>query len=132
MWFVESNEMDEVFLRISISLQENKLGRSAKISTSSSTSFQSRVICIYTENFLDTDDVLRVGLELRRIGAIQTINYKPDIFTLSDDGIYGSNSLPKKIYQLTKNSNKLTCSRQNSGELDADIAKKLAEKQRYR
>ena len=39
------------------------------------------VICVYTENFADKDDVWRVEKELRSMGFTDILKYKPDIYT---------------------------------------------------
>ncbi|KAI4671848.1 uncharacterized protein J4E78_000345 [Alternaria triticimaculans] len=46
-----------------------------------------RLICVYTKDFLDADDVLRVLHELETMGLInvgRTIYYKPDAYTYLD------------------------------------------------
>ena len=39
------------------------------------------VICVFTENWTDKDDVMRVEKELRSLGVTGVIRYKPDIYT---------------------------------------------------
>jgi hypothetical protein len=40
------------------------------------------VICVYTYDFTDEEDVWRVEGELRKLGIVGWINYKSDISTL--------------------------------------------------
>ena len=39
------------------------------------------VICVFTENWTDKDDVMRVEKELRSLGVTGVIRYKPDLYT---------------------------------------------------
>ena len=51
------------------------------------------MICVYTDNYADADDVMRVERELRSLGINDVLYYKPDIYTYF--GIYANN--PYKI-----------------------------------
>jgi hypothetical protein len=126
LWFVDPASVNPTFLSVAESLQTGKLGGSAKVATKPMGG--RHVICIYTENFMDAEDVLRVGREVRRLGASNTISYKPDVFTLSDAGIYGNNSLPKSIYQLRKGETCLTFT-MTKGKRDVTVAEEMALKE---
>lgn len=66
----------------------NRLGSSAKVATSGAP-----VICIYTKDFRDVDDVRRVLEELLTMGLVKpgkVIAYKPDTYTYLD--IYKANA----------------------------------------
>ena len=39
------------------------------------------LICVYTENYTDIEDVIRVERELRSLGISEVLFYKPDIYT---------------------------------------------------
>lgn len=121
MWFRPPKSMDNDFLKVAMALQEFSLGKSVKVRPfGNSNETHTIPIIVYTEDFRDRDDVLRVGLALRSIGARGTISYKPDVFTLSEDGIYGTNKIPKSIYSLKDDgSNKLFIT---NGGSDYDIA----------
>ncbi|KAF2267418.1 DUF1917-domain-containing protein [Lojkania enalia] len=70
----------------------NRLGCGAKVATDQGTS-NSRLICVYTKDFRDDDDVVRVLRELVAMGLVQSgrgIYYKSDPYTLLD--IYSSNA----------------------------------------
>ena len=98
MWFVDSNHVDDVFVQVACSLVEGKLGQSAKVPPpdTSKQHDKSCVVIIYTKDYRNEADVLRVGLELRKLGANQTtLSYKPDVFTFSIDS-----NCPRSIYQL--------------------------------
>lgn len=55
----------------------------------------SHLICVYTNNYADTDEVMRVERELRSLGINSVLNYKPDIYTLFD--IYAKNPYNIKV-----------------------------------
>ena len=52
-------------------------------------SHQQHVICVYTRDYTDEEDVMRVEQQLRMIGITGQLSYKPDIYTTL--GIYYSN-----------------------------------------
>jgi hypothetical protein len=64
------------------------LGPSAKISTSSDPKKQ-HVICIYTNDYIDEEDVNRVRVRLNELGFKGKLQYKPDSYTYCD--IYANN-----------------------------------------
>ena len=39
------------------------------------------VMCVYTKDFTDQDDVMRVERGLRELGITGVLRYKPDIYT---------------------------------------------------
>jgi Domain of unknown function (DUF1917) len=95
MWFVRESVVDEKFIMLAEALRNGQLGDSLKVppvsceqrsfgSTGDTASepleSQPKMVpfIIYTKDFRDRDDVLRVGLALKRIAAIETtISYKP-------------------------------------------------------
>lgn len=83
--FVRSNEVDEVWAKIVLALNSGKLGEQAKVSTArpnpNSANPDKRVICVYTYDADDTDDVMRVRATLRELGFEAPIAYKPDTAT---------------------------------------------------
>lgn len=102
MWFIHENEVDEKFLMLADALQNGMLGHSIKVSPVScrqcpnnpqdknkSNQASMTPFIIYTKDFRDRDDVLRVGLALRKLGNIhQTISYKPGTFSVLPLGFY--------------------------------------------
>lgn len=61
----------------------NRLGPLAKVATDQGNSTE-RLICVYTRDFRDTDDVLRVLKELVTMGIVRSekcIYYKSDAYT---------------------------------------------------
>ncbi|MBN1328499.1 MAG: DUF1917 domain-containing protein [Candidatus Heimdallarchaeota archaeon] len=94
MLFISKDEVDDIWKRIANSVLTNNLGscESAKVATA----LQGKdvyVICVYTNNYLDIEDVLLVREKLRELGFTQTLYYKPDIYTHLD--IYSKNPYVK-------------------------------------
>ena len=102
MWFVAAHRVDEIFILLAGALQQGLLGDSIKVppvsckqvfagsapetateNTNQDGEGSPRVVprvvpfIVYTKDFRDRDDVLRVGLALRKLGASRTISYKP-------------------------------------------------------
>lgn len=94
MIFSSENEIDEVWNRIAQAVSNNNLDscESAKASTKEQGK-DTYVICVYTNNYLDEQDVMNVREKLRELGITQTLYYKPDIYT--HFGIYAKNPYVK-------------------------------------
>jgi hypothetical protein len=68
-------------------VSENRFGIGAKIAADLGQNEDVRVICIYTKDFNDKEDVRRVVLELNRLDLLprdkkRSIYYKCDAFTI--------------------------------------------------
>lgn len=74
-----------------------KLGNAAKVSPKKPDN--SHVICIYTKDFTDENDVRRVEKGLRDAGIHVGMQYKPDIYTSLN--IYAKNKfgIPASVYK---------------------------------
>jgi hypothetical protein len=85
--FVGNDEVDELWAIVSEAVEEGKLGNQAKVSTAKPNPLSQdparRVICIYTYDYADKKDVMRVRRELRRLGVTEKIPYKADEDTLA-------------------------------------------------
>lgn len=88
--FIQREYVDELWDKIEKLASDGKIW-SAKISTSIHpwSSRGKHVVCVYTENYLDKQDVMRVRRILKEIGVEARLSYKPDIYTLL--GIYSDN-----------------------------------------
>jgi len=99
--FVGSHNLSRIWSKIKIAVEEGKLGGLAKVPRHSSRaqSPSSGVICVYTYDWKDAQDVKRIREELRKIGIIRKISYKTDEDT--ERGIYRANSSEKvsKYYE---------------------------------
>ena len=85
MWSVK--EVDEIWEKIRTATEEGKLGLASKVSTAKDSPLASsstrKVICIYTYDWTDRKDVMRIREELRKLGITNKIPYKSDKDTLS-------------------------------------------------
>ena len=99
MIFVHVSEIDEAWEKIREALQEGKLGRRAKVATMkenpNAVRNEYKVICVYTYDSDDREDVVRVLKALREIGIHDKMYYKEDEATLS--GRYSFNSGGKSV-----------------------------------
>jgi hypothetical protein len=88
MLFPELQDLSRVWRLVVDAVISNRLGPTAKVAPDDG-SKRARLICIYTHDFRDKDDVLRVLQELVAIGVARTgktIYYKSDVYTYL--GIY--------------------------------------------
>jgi hypothetical protein len=71
-------------------LTAGRLGNCAKVSTARpnphSTDARKHVICVYTYDSEDSEDVMRIRASLRELAFVSPIAYKADQAT--DDGLY--------------------------------------------
>jgi len=96
--FVQRDETDQLWKKIEKLANKGKIW-SAKISTSRHplASKGTHVICVYTKDYTDNSEVMKVRESLKRIGIENELFYKPDIYTLL--GIYSDN---KKRFNLNR------------------------------
>ncbi len=84
--FIDRTQVDNIWARIKRATEEGKLGDGAKVSTAktnpNSTDLSKNVICVYTYDWTDKDDVMRIREELRQIGITWKIPYKSDLDTI--------------------------------------------------
>ena len=84
--FVDRKDVDEVWRRIKDAVEEGKLGNKAKVSTAKPKpkyyDEKKHVICVYTYDWTDREDVMRIREELRKLGIKNKIPYKADEDTL--------------------------------------------------
>ncbi len=80
--FVHVKDVDDIWDKISKATKEGKLGPASKVSIETSSLFSTnpmtRVICVYTSDWKDENDVKRVREELRNLGILNKIPYKTD------------------------------------------------------
>ncbi|XP_031568577.1 uncharacterized protein LOC116303216 isoform X1 [Actinia tenebrosa] len=88
MIFASSKHIDDIWFTIAKAVVAGKLGMTTKVSTKNPPK-KSHVICVYTENFTNKDDVRRVEKGLRDLGFYGKMSYKADIYTIL--GIYVNN-----------------------------------------
>ena len=86
-WMIFSSNrntaIDAYWRKIAVGIFKNRFGEkvyTAKVSPLNEDK-ASHVICIYTQNFCDQDQVLQLEHLLRRAGIFCFLQFKPDIFT---------------------------------------------------
>lgn len=113
MLFPMPNDVDRVWRIVAQATWEGKLGVTAKVATKSDGQeaperAAQRLICIYTYNFSDEDDVKRVLLSMRELGlldnegdhpeAARPVYYKCDAYTYLDIGSGNEFKLKASMY----------------------------------
>src|SRR6266571_5221339 len=90
--FVYVQDLDKTWAAIREATTRGKIGIEAKSATAwenpLATNSRVKIICVYTRDYRDQDDLRRVLAGLRELGIMQRLNYKTDDATLS--GEYGS------------------------------------------
>jgi hypothetical protein len=101
--FVPNEKIDEAWATIRRATQEGRLGGSAKAATARpnrlATSPDTKVICVYTYDGDDRDDVGRVLRELRALGFGARLFWKADAATLA--GVYSGAGRRASRYSST-------------------------------
>lgn len=88
--FVSRSEVDEQWSKIKQVIKEGKL-LVAKVSTAASLKSETEhVVCVYTEDWSDKEELKRTRQVLKEIGFESPLGYKRDIET--KNRVYGSNS----------------------------------------
>jgi hypothetical protein len=99
--FVKRKDVDEVWEKIVAAVKRGRLGSHAKVSTSLPNEFALRpgkhVICVYTPDANDREDVMRVRAELRALGFAARIPYKTDQATM--EGRYEGSGRVAKYFE---------------------------------
>jgi hypothetical protein len=79
--FVSPNKVDEEWSKIRDAIEKGQL-MCGKVSTAlRSMSRDGHVICVYTRDWTDTQDLMRAREELRSLGFVEELGYKRDIDT---------------------------------------------------
>ena len=100
-WLIFASEIyiNDIWKKINDSTKNGQLGIGSKVSTKfhlENMISSNYVICVYTKDYRDKENVKYILQQLRKIGITHTLYYKADITTLK--GIYSSNTpLTKKI-----------------------------------
>ena len=101
--FVHVSEVDKLWSKIKEAVELGKLGDSAKVSTMKPSPNSSRpdmkVICVYTYDHQDEEDVRKIRDELRSLRVTQKIPYKSDSDTLARKYAHKGNRGLSKYYE---------------------------------
>ncbi len=98
--FVPNRDIDEVWSKIRKATEEGRLGDFSKVATAKPNQYASsqdrKVICVYTYDWTDYEDVMRIRDELRTLGITSKIPYKSDEDTMDDKySVKGDKSISK-------------------------------------
>ncbi|MGC1782386.1 MAG: putative phosphothreonine lyase domain-containing protein [Acidobacteriaceae bacterium] len=90
--FVSHEHVDEVWEKVRVATEQGSLGDSAKVSTAhrnrNAANPNTNVICVYTYDWTDAQDVRRIREALRQLGILSKIPYKANRDTAS--GLYAN------------------------------------------
>jgi len=89
--FIDEEDVDAVWEKVATATASGRLGLMSKVATAWPNPLahsRKRVICVYTPDFHDHEDVTRVLVALRDLGFKERLSYKTDVDTLA--GRYGS------------------------------------------
>ncbi|KAJ7357822.1 hypothetical protein OS493_022632 [Desmophyllum pertusum] len=89
-WLIYSERarIDAIWKSVATAVVSGRLGTAAKVSTRDPEE-STHVICVYTEDFTDEEEVRAVEKGLKEVGVTAQMLYKPDIYTTL--GIYRNN-----------------------------------------
>lgn len=134
MLFVEPTSVNEIWGTVARATVKNELGISAKVAPREQKgSTKDRLICIYTYDFADRDDIARVLLSLKQLDLVRTgpgrtqIYYKADAYTYL--GIAGGN--PWNIKPSIYSSNEIFAhAKEKGGKTEAPPSKRIKKEER--
>ena len=85
--YVDRSDVDKVWKKIKKATEEGSLGIEAKVANKIQSDLfgggKSHVICVYTHDWTDVKDVMRVREKLKDLGIINKISYKSDEDTIA-------------------------------------------------
>jgi Domain of unknown function (DUF1917) len=103
--FLGASTIDRYWQKVKAAVEQGQLGEQAKVSTRSQASMPPEVrrkkeargdtrfvICVYTYDYEDKDDVMRIRQVLKDLGIARPIRYKADAATRA--GSYGNDYQP--------------------------------------
>lgn len=103
MLFPKSEDAPRYWYKVAEATADNRLGIAAKVSTGLGEVREERLICIYTKDFSDMDDVRRVLQGLVELDLVDPRNprgiyYKCDAYTYLDINSGNEYGLPASLY----------------------------------
>ena len=105
--FVSAGIHDDVWQSVLVALCEGRLGCAAKTAPPEADQRMSAVVIVYTRDWEDRSDVLRVALELlsKIVPKTKTLCYKTDAHTIA--GVYADDG-PTSLYKIKPGETQLT------------------------
>jgi hypothetical protein len=83
--FIPPEKVDQVWKRIEKATKLGKLGIQSKVATAiGAWRYKYHLICVYTQDYEDREDLMRVRKTLRRMGFKEKLGYKRDIETINN------------------------------------------------
>jgi len=90
--FIPIAQIDNAWSKIKSATETGRLGDLSKVATAkpnpNATNPNTKVICVYTYDWTDKEDVMRIRQELRQLGITWKVSYKTDEDT--DSGRYAN------------------------------------------
>ena len=78
--FVDADKVDDIWRKVKLAVEDGMWGDRAKVSTAkpnpNAQNPNLRVICVYSYNYEDIEDVQRIREQLRCLGVTEKIAYK--------------------------------------------------------
>lgn len=97
LFFVAEKYIDDTWRNVKKAVEDGKLWKTAKVSTAWRSKGSVYVICVYTYNCDDVDDVMKIRDYLREMGFKRASSYKSDEQTYA--GIYSDIAAGFAIYK---------------------------------
>ncbi len=101
--FVPNKSIDEVWAKIKRATEEGLLGERSKCATAipnpNAKNQDSKVICVYTYDWTDKEDVMKIREQLRQLGITNKIPYKSDEDTLTGKYLITGHTKISKYYE---------------------------------
>jgi len=83
LYFNEDNLINSSWKKIKKNTEEGKLGVYSKVVTNApGRPYKNKIICVFTYDYQDIKDVMKIRERLRELGFTQKISYKKDKDTL--------------------------------------------------
>lgn len=102
-WLIFSpvEEIDSIWEKIKKATEDGILGDSSKVSTAkpNATDKNTKVICVYTYDWTDKKDAMRIREELRKLGITQKIPYKTNEDTACGKYVKTGHTRISKYYE---------------------------------
>lgn len=104
--FVPMDQLDSMWEKIKVATKEGRLGIGSKTSTAKpnpNATGSEKVIIVYTKDWTDEKDVMRIRKELRNLGIVKKISYKRDIDSIAGKyRIYGNKRISTYYWDGTE------------------------------
>ncbi|MBL8497348.1 MAG: DUF1917 domain-containing protein [Nitrosomonas sp.] len=97
LFFVAEKYIDDTWRNVKKAVEDGKLWKQAKVSTAWRSKGKVYVVCVYTYDYKDENDVMKIRKYLREMGFKRATSYKSDEQTLA--GIYSDISSGFALYK---------------------------------